>query len=123
MRFGYYWFLRYYKRHSLVFWLAAIILGFSFHFLYKTAMMNFLIDKVKTESLQLRSINKPYMHNAPAPSLSDSSYSESLVPSRIPKSCFSSADRGCVCYDQHTIVIRDFPLYRCLDIVNGLARF
>ena len=122
MRF-YYSFFRYYKRHSLVLWLAAIILGFSFHFFYKTAMMNFLIDKVKTEALQLRNINKPYMHNAPGPSLSDFSYSESLVPSRIPKSCFSSDTRGCVCYDQHTIVIRDFPLNRCLDIVNGFARF
>lgn len=123
MRFGY-WFLRYCKRNSLILFLAVIVLGFSFHFLYRTAMMSFLIDKVKAEVLKLPSVNKSQIRSVPVPSLSDTSvYSESPVPSRVPKSCFSSDDRGCVCYDQYTIVIRDFPADRCQDVVNGFSRF
>jgi hypothetical protein len=123
MRFGY-WFFRYYRRNSLILFLAVIVLGFSFHFLYRTAMMSFLIDKIKAEVLKLPSINKSQIRSAPVPSLSDTSvYSESLVPSRIPKACFSSDDRGCVCYDQYTIVIKDFPSARCRDVVNGFSRF
>ncbi|MBV6446688.1 hypothetical protein [Nitrosomonas sp.] len=122
MRFSY-WFLRYYKRNSLVLFLIVIVLGFFFNFLYRTAMISFLTDKVKAEILNLRSINKPSIGGLPVSPLSDtSSDSESIVPSRIPKSCFSS-DRGCVCYDQYTIVIKDFPLDQCQNIVNGFARF
>lgn len=81
-------------------------------------MFDFITDKVKTEILKLPSINKPHIHSAPVPS-----HSESLVPSRIPKSCFFSDARGCVCYDQHAIIIKDFPADRCQDIVNGFALF
>ena len=115
-----YWFFRYYRRHSLILCLALIVLGFSFHFLYRTAMVSFLIDKVEAVVLKLPSINKPSIGVLPVSPLSDS---ESIVPSRIPKSCFSSDDRGCVCYDQHTIVIKDFPVDRCQDVVNGFTRF
>lgn len=87
-------------------------------------MFDFITDKVKAEILKLPSISRSHIHSAPVPSLSDtSSYSESLVPSRIPRSCFFSDPRGCVCYDQHTIVIKDFPVDRCQDIVNGFTRF
>ena len=123
MRFSY-WFLRYYKRNSLVLFLIVIFLGFFFSFLYRTAMISFLTDKLEAKILNFQSINKPSIGGLPVSPLSDtSSYSESLVPSRIPKSCFSSHDRGCVCYDQYTIVIKDFPVDRCQDVVNGFARF
>ena len=80
--------------------------------------MSFVVDHMKTEVSKLKSLNKPYAHD-----MSGESSSEGAAPSRIPKSCFSSNTRGCVCYDQHTIVIKDFPVDRCQDIVNGLARF
>jgi hypothetical protein len=116
MRYGYYDFLRYYRRNSVVLWLAGIILGFSFLFLYRTAMVSFMVDKVKTEILKLQTFNKSHTQGI------TSSHSEA-VPSRIPKSCFSSDARGCVCYDQYTVVIKDFPEDRCRDVVNGFARF
>ena len=81
-------------------------------------------DNVKTEVLKLRSLKRSYVREeATDPLLKNSSYSGVTFPSRIPKSCLFSSTRDCVCYDQHTIVIRDFPLDRCLDIVNGFARF
>lgn len=116
MHFSDYWFLRHYKRNSMVLWLAAIVLGFSFFFLYRIAMIGFFTDRVKTEVLKLQTLNKPYTQGV------TSSNSE-VVPSRIPKSCFSSDARGCVCYDQHTIVIKDFPVDSCQEIINGFARF
>ncbi|MER0172140.1 MAG: hypothetical protein DU489_16420 [Nitrosomonas sp.] len=118
------WFFRYYRPNSLVFCLAVIVLGFSFHFLYRIAMIDFITDKAKAEILKLPSINRPHIHSTPLPSLSDSAAdSEAGISSKIPKSCFSSDARGCVCYDQHTIVIKDFPVDRCQDIVDGFARF
>lgn len=122
MRFDY-WFLRYYGRYAsrrLVFnlCLIAIVLSFSFYFFSKSAMVGFITNKLKTEVSKLKSVNKSYAHD-----ISKDSPSEFDVPSRIPKSCFSSDIRGCVCYDQHTIVIKDFPVDRCQDIVNGFARF
>jgi len=90
-----------------------------------TQIIYFLhLHKLEAKILNFQSINKPSIGGLPVSPLSDtSSYSESLVPSRIPKSCFSSDDRGCVCYDQYTIVIKDFPVDRCQDVVNGFARF
>lgn len=116
MRYIYHGFFRYYSRNSLVILLVLIVLGFSFHFLYRTAMVSFMADKVKTEILKLRTFNKSHTQSI------TSSHSEA-VPSRIPKSCFSSDARGCVCYDQYTVVIKDFPEDRCRDVVNGFARF
>lgn len=81
-------------------------------------MVGFITNKLKTEVSKLKSVNKSYAHD-----ISKDSPSEIVVPSRIPKSCFSSDIRGCVCYDQHTIIIKDFPVDRCEEVVNGFARF
>ncbi len=121
MRLGY-WFFRYYKYRSggkLVFnlFLIAIVLGFAVFF-SRIAMMSFLTDKVKTEISKLQSVSKSYV-----PAVLDISSPEAVISSRIPKSCFSSDARGCVCYDQYTTVIKDFPVDRCRDIVNGFSRF
>ena len=88
-------------------------------------MITALTDNVNTEVLKLKNLNRSHVRDdVTVPSLQkNSSYSEVIFPSRIPKSCFSNDTRGCVCYDQHTIVIKNFPLDRCLDIVNGFARF
>ncbi len=115
------WLLRYYKYYSarrLVFDLCLIvaILGFSFY--YRSTMVDFVTGMVKTEVSKLKTSDKPYIHDAPKKISSDV-----IVSPRIPKSCFSSDARGCVCYDQHTTVIKDFPVDRCRDIVNGFSRF
>ncbi len=124
MRFAYR-FLRYYRYYSgkrLVFdlCLIAVILSFSFYFLDKSSMImiDSLTNNLKTEVSKLKTVKKPYAHD-----ISSNSSSEVILPSRIPKSCFSSDTRGCVCYDQYTTIIRDFPVDRCHDIVNGFARF
>lgn len=122
MRFAYR-FLRYYRYYSgkrLVFdlCLIAVILIFFFYFLDKSSMIDSLANNLKTEVSKLKTVKKPYTHD-----ISSNSSSEVILPSRIPKSCFSSATRGCVCYDQYTTIIRDFPVDRCHDIVNGFARF
>ena len=130
MRF-YYSFFRYYKRYTrgrLIFdlCLIAVILSLAFYFFnIRSSMIRALTDNVKTEVLKLKSVNKSYVRDdSTVPPLSKNpSYSGVTFPSRIPKSCLFSSTRDCVCYDQHTIVIRDFPLDRCLDIVNGFARF
>lgn len=124
MRFDYL-FLRDYRRYSgkrLIFDLCLIVvvlsLGSAFYFFGRSAMKGFFVDHMKTEVLKLNGLNKPYIHN-----MTDKSSSEDVALSRIPKSCFSSDTRGCVCYDQHTTVIKDFPVDRCQDIVNGFTRF
>jgi len=81
-------------------------------------MIGFFTDKVKTEVLKLNGVSKSYV-----PAVPENSSPGFVVPSRIPRSCFSSDTRGCVCYDQHTTVIKDFPVDRCQDIVNGFTRF
>lgn len=112
--------MRYYSGKRLVFdlCLIAVVLGFSFYFLDKSSMIYFLTNNLKTEVSKLKTVKKSYSHDTPI-----NSSSEVVLPSRIPKSCFSSDARGCVCYDQHTTIIRDFPMDRCRDIVNGFARF
>ena len=129
MRF-YYSFFRYYKRYTrgrLIFdlCLIAVILSLAFYFFdNRSSMIRALTDNVKTEVLNLRSVKRSYVRDeATVPLSKNSSYYGVTFPSRIPKSCLFSSTRDCVCYDQHTIVIRDFPLDRCLDIVNGFARF
>ena len=129
MRF-YYSFFRYYKRYTrgrliFDFCLIAVILSLSFYFFHnRSSMIMAFTDNVKTEVLKLRSVKRSYVPDEATDPLSkNSSYSGVTFPSRIPKSCLFSSTRDCVCYDQHTIVIRDFPLDRCLDIVNGFARF
>lgn len=49
----------------------------------------------------------------------DPAFPEIAKAPRIPKSCFSSKSQGCVCYDQYTNRIKDFPVKRCEDIING----
>ncbi len=112
--------MRYYSGKRLVFdlCLIAVVLGFSFYFLNKSSMIYFLTNNLKTEVSKLKAVKKPYTHD-----IHSNSSSEVIPPSRIPKSCFSSDTRGCVCYDQHTTIIRDFPVDRCHDIVNGFAPF
>ncbi|WP_350135847.1 hypothetical protein [Nitrosomonas sp.] len=121
MRFDYL-FLRYYGRYAwrrLAFdlCLIVIILSFSFYFFDKSAMLGFFTNKVKTEVLKLKSVNRSYAFDKLEVSPPE------VVPPRIPKSCFSSDTRGCFCYDQHTIVIKDFPVDRCREIINGFSRF
>lgn len=122
MRFAYR-FLRCYKYYSgkrLVFdlCLIAVVLSFFFYFFDKSSMIDSLTNNLKTEVSKLKTVKKPYTHDIPS-----NSSSEVISPSRIPKSCFSNDTRGCVCYDQHTTIIRDFPLDRCYDIVNGFSPF
>jgi len=124
MRFDY-WFLRYYKYYAgrkLIFDLCLIVvilsLGFTFYFFGRSTMAGFFVNHMKTEVSKLKSLKKSSIHD-----VSEESSSGDVALSRIPKSCFSSDTRGCVCYDQHTIVIKDFPVDRCRDIVNGFARF
>lgn len=117
-----YRFLRYYKyqsRSRLIFdlFLIAIFLGFAIFF-SRIVMMSFLTDKVKTEISKLQSVSKSYVPVVPG-----SSSPGIAVPSRVPKSCISGDSRDCVCYDQYTTVIKDFPLDRCQEIVNGFSRF
>jgi hypothetical protein len=121
MRIGY-WFLRYYRRYHggmsvFKLGLIALVLGFVFFF-GRIAMMDFFVDRVKTEVSKLQTMNRHYVHDIP-----ENSSSEVVFPFRIPKSCFFSDIHSCVCYDQHTIMIKDFPVDRCQDIVNGFARF
>lgn len=97
--------------------LVAFVLGFAFFF-GRIAIIGLFADKAKTEISNLKIVNRLTVHDMPV----DSSL-EAAVPSRIPKSCFFNNTRSCVCYDQHTVVIKDFPVDRCQDIVNGLARF
>lgn len=119
-----YWLLRYYqyrfgRRLFFDLFLIFIILGLGFAFFFgRSAMIGFFTDKVKTEISKLQSVSKSYV-----PAVPNISSPEAIVSSRIPKSCFSSDARGCVCYDQHTTVIKDFPVDRCRDIVNGFSRF
>ncbi|SDX41840.1 hypothetical protein SAMN05216333_1314 [Nitrosomonas oligotropha] len=121
MRFDY-WFLRYYKyyaaRRLIDLCLVAVVLIFSFYFFDKNAMIGSFTERVKTEVLKLKSVNRSYVRNGPSDLSSDA-----VTPFKIPKSCISSDARNCVCYDQHTTVITDFPVDRCQDIVNGLTRF
>lgn len=49
----------------------------------------------------------------------DPAFPEIAKAPRIPKSCFSSQSQGCVCYDQYTNRIKDFPEKRCRDIIDG----
>lgn len=50
----------------------------------------------------------------------DSNYPELARAPRIPKSCIRRDYESCVCYDQFTNRINDFPLRRCNDIVDGV---
>lgn len=115
MRFAYRLF-RYYKYYSgtrLIFdlCLIAIIFGCVFYFFDKNAMVGFFTNNLKTEVSKLKSAKRSY-----ASDITRDSSGDAVLPSRIPKSCFSSDTRGCVCYDQHTIIISDFPVSRCYDI-------
>jgi len=122
MRFDYR-FLRYCKSHTggglfFILSLIVIILSFSFYFFGRAAMIGFLANNARTEVLKLQSVSKSYV-----PDKSDDFSSVADSPSRIPKSCISGDSRDCICYDQYATVIRDFPVDRCQDIVNGFARF
>ena len=122
MRFDY-WLFRYYRRYGgrrpvFDLCLIAVVLSFSFYYFDRGAMLGFFTNKVKNEVSKLKSVNRSYTHD-----MSEDSSSVVVVPPRIPKSCFSSDTRGCVCYDQNTILIKDFPVDRCQEIINGFARF
>ena len=50
----------------------------------------------------------------------DPAFPEIAKAPRIPQSCLESASQGCVCYDQYLNRIKDFPVKRCKDIIEGL---
>lgn len=111
-------FLRYYKYYSgkrlvLDLCLILVILVCAFYFFDRNAISS-MTGNLKTEVSKLKSVKKFRTSDVPIDSSSEV---------RIPKSCFSSDTRGCVCYDQHTTIIGDFPLDRCQDIINGFSRF
>ncbi|MDR4520008.1 MAG: zonular occludens toxin domain-containing protein [Nitrosomonas sp.] len=50
----------------------------------------------------------------------DKSYPELAKAPRIPKSCIRRNYDNCICYDQFTNRIDDFPVKRCNDIIDGV---
>lgn len=50
----------------------------------------------------------------------DPDFPEISKSPRIPQACLENIAQGCVCYDQYNNRIKDFPVKRCKDIINGL---
>ena len=50
----------------------------------------------------------------------DPAFPEIAKAPRIPQSCLDNKSQGCVCYDQYLNRIKDFPVKRCKDIIEGL---
>lgn len=128
MRFDY-WLFNYYRRYArrrLIFDLCVIVVFLSLIFYFfdnKSAVVSAFTSNVQTGISKLEIMKRLRDRNEVAAPSSSKNSSEVIFPSTAPRSCLSSDARGCVCYDQYTVVIRDFPEDRCQDIVKGFARF
>lgn len=124
--------------------LICVLIGVISYFMNKSTMLGFgkAEDAVKSEqsktadsflgndyqssasSTKTTTPDKPLPLNQ-APDIyhylpKDPAFPEISKAPRIPKACFENKLRGCICYDQYTNIIKDFPEKRCKDIVAGL---
>lgn len=132
------------KRLIFLVCLICVLMGVIGYFMNKSTMLGFGKAEAAVKSEQSKTADS-FMGNDYQPSASstktttpdkplplnqapdiyhylpkDPAFPEIAKAPRIPKSCFSSKSQGCVCYDQYTNRIKDFPEKRCLDIIAGM---